>query len=78
MKARRNILVFAFGLAVALVAGWVAFPRMLYVQRQQPLEFRHKTHAEKSGIADCAECHTLRDDGTFRRVEGEPIQGLLS
>jgi hypothetical protein len=52
----RNIWVFGFGLAVALVLGWVAFPRMLYTQKQQPLEFRHKTHAEKSGVADCEMC----------------------
>ena len=44
---RRNILTFTFGLAVALAAGWVLFPRALYVQKHQPLEFRHKTHAEK-------------------------------
>ena len=64
----RNILVFGFGLAVALVAGWVGFPRVLYVQRQQPLEFRHKTHAEKSGIAECSECHALRKDGAFAGI----------
>jgi hypothetical protein len=65
MKMQRTIVVFALGVAVALLAGWVAFPRALYLQKQQPLEFRHKTHAEKSGVADCNECHALRDDGTF-------------
>jgi len=65
---RRSVLVFGLGLAVALLAGWVAFPRALYVQRQQPLEFRHKTHAEKSGLADCNECHAVRDDGTFAGI----------
>jgi hypothetical protein len=52
MRVSRNVLIFGFGLAVALVLGWVAFPRMLYTQKQQPFEFRHKTHAEKSGVAD--------------------------
>ncbi len=61
----RNSLVFGFGLAVALIAGWVVFPRALYVKQQQPIEFRHKTHAEKSGITDCAQCHAFRDDGEF-------------
>jgi len=38
------------------------------VRQNQPLAFHHKTHAEKSGIADCAQCHTLRNDGTFAGV----------
>jgi hypothetical protein len=61
----RNALAAGLGFAVALLCGWVAFPRALYVQRQQPLEFRHKTHAEKSGITQCNDCHALRDDGVF-------------
>ena len=65
---RRSVLVFGLGVAVTLLAGWVAFPQALYVRRQQPLEFRHKTHAEKSGLADCNECHALRDDGTFAGI----------
>jgi hypothetical protein len=65
MSVARNTFVFGLGVAVALLAGWVAFPRALYVQKHQPLDFLHKTHADKSGIADCGECHTLRDDGSF-------------
>jgi hypothetical protein len=65
MKIGRNILVFRFGLAVALFPGWFVFPRVLYVQRNQPLEFRPKAHADKSGIAECAECHVVREDGAF-------------
>ncbi len=61
----RNTLIFLLGLAVALAVGWVAFPRALYVERHQSLDFLHKTHAEKSGLADCGECHALRDDGAF-------------
>ncbi len=68
MKLARFTLVFAFGLAVALVAGWVVFPRVLYVQKQQPVEFRHKTHSEKSGVTECSDCHALRDDGTFAGI----------
>ena len=62
---RRNILIFGFGVFVALLVGWVMFPRVLYSQKHQPLDFLHKTHAEKSGVADCGECHTIREDGTF-------------
>jgi hypothetical protein len=65
MSVARNTFGFGLGLAAALLAGWVAFPRVLYVQKNQPLDFRHKTHAEKSGVADCGECHTLREDGAF-------------
>jgi len=65
---RRALVVFGLGLAVALLAGWVAFPRVLYIQRQQPFQFRHKTHAEKSGIADCSECHVLREGGAFAGI----------
>jgi len=65
---KRSLTMFALGVAVALLAGWIAFPRALYVQRQQPLLFLHKTHAEKSGIADCGECHVIRDDGSFAGI----------
>jgi hypothetical protein len=65
MSGWRNPTVFVFGLVVALLVGWVVFPRVLYTQKHQPLEFLHKTHAEKSGLADCTECHTIREDGTF-------------
>jgi hypothetical protein len=68
MKMSRNALIFGFGLAVALVVGWVVFPRVLYVQKQQPLEFHHKTHAEKSGVADCGDCHSVREDGAFAGI----------
>jgi menaquinone reductase, multiheme cytochrome c subunit len=61
----RNGLIFGFGVLVALLIGWVVFPRVLYSQKQQPLDFLHKTHAEKSGLADCNECHTPREDGTL-------------
>lgn len=65
MNMRRNLAVFALGISVSLFAGWVAFPHALYVKQHQPLDFLHKTHAEKSGLADCGECHAIRDDGTF-------------
>jgi menaquinone reductase, multiheme cytochrome c subunit len=65
MIMSRNSVVFGFGLAAALLGGWVAFPKVLYVNQHQPVEFRHKIHAEKSGITDCAQCHAFRDDGEF-------------
>lgn len=65
MRLHRTILIFGAGLAVALFIGWIIFPRVLYSHKNQPLDFLHKTHAEKSGLADCNECHTLREDGKF-------------
>ena len=53
MTLGRDLLAFGFGFALAVLTGWVAFPRALYVQRQQPLDFHHKTHGEKSGITQC-------------------------
>lgn len=61
----RSTLVFGFGLVVTLFAGWVLFPRTLYSRRPQPVEFRHKAHAEKSGVSDCSQCHAFREDGSY-------------
>jgi len=68
MKTWRIGVLFAFGLASTLFAGWIVFPRVLYSQKHQPLAFLHKTHAEKSGVADCTECHSLRGDGSFAGI----------
>jgi hypothetical protein len=65
---RRDLFVFELGIAIALVAGWVAFPRALYVQRQQPLDFYHKTHGEKSGLSQCDSCHVVGSDGEFSGI----------
>jgi hypothetical protein len=62
---QRTILAFVIGFGAALAAGWGAFPRILYEKKAQPFEFRHKTHAAKSGTAECNDCHALREDGTF-------------
>jgi hypothetical protein len=65
---KRNLFMFGFGLLFALTVGWLVFPRALYVKRSQPFEFRHKTHAEKSGITQCSNCHELREDGSFAGI----------
>ena len=65
MKCSRNTIAFGVGLIFALFAGWFVFPRVLYIQKHQPLAFLHKTHADKSGVAECSECHAFRDDGSF-------------
>lgn len=64
----RSTLSFGLGLATALAAGWFAFPRVLYVREAQPVEFRHKVHAEKSGVSGCGDCHILGADGSFAGI----------
>ena len=63
----RGFLPFAAGVAIALAAGWIAFPRAIYRNRQQPVDFSHKVHAEKAGTK-CEDCHAFRDDGTYAGV----------
>ncbi len=58
---------FASGMLVALAGGWLAFPRVLYQTRLQPVDFSHKIHAEKAG-AKCEDCHSFRDDGTYAGI----------
>lgn len=61
----RGALVFLAGVVVIQVAGWVGLPKALYVSKAQPMEYKHKTHAEKSGAAECDGCHALGSDGVF-------------
>lgn len=65
---RRNLVVFLVGFGIALVAGYVAFPRVLYIRQQQPLEFYHKTHSDKSGLTQCDSCHIVGSDGEFSGI----------
>jgi len=60
---------FAAGLVAALAIGWWVYPALLFAKLQQPAPFNHQAHLVKVGMA-CSDCHTLRDDGSFR--------GLLS
>ena len=63
----RGLIVFVLGVAAALAAGWLAFPKLLYEVRQQPLNFSHKVHAEKAGTA-CEDCHAIGEDGRFAGI----------
>jgi menaquinone reductase, multiheme cytochrome c subunit len=64
----RGPIAFAAGFSAALLAGWLLFPRVLYTRQAQPLQFRHQTHAAKSGTAQCNDCHVLRGDGEFAGI----------
>ncbi len=64
----RGSVAFGIGLVTALAFGWLAFPHVRYVRSRQPLDFRHQVHAQKSGSAQCADCHALRPDGAFTGI----------
>jgi menaquinone reductase, multiheme cytochrome c subunit len=66
--SRRAFLFFSAGLALALVLGWAAFPRLLYARAEQPLRFSHQTHASKKTGFSCADCHPIAADGRFAGI----------
>ena len=64
----RGSLFFLGGLAPALAAGWIAFPRVLYRSAGQPLSFSHAAHTGEKGGMPCTDCHALGADGRFSGV----------
>jgi len=61
-----NLFLFLVGLYASLVIGWLVFPKVLYSQKVQPLDFNHALHVEATG--DCESCHYFRDDGSFSGI----------
>jgi len=57
-------LFFIFGLVASLVIGWVVFPKLLYSQKTQPVDFNHALHMELVDD-ECQSCHFFREDGTY-------------
>ena len=41
------ILFFILGLIASLIVGWVIFPKLLYSQKKQPVDFNHVLHNEE-------------------------------
>ena len=35
------LLFFILGLAASMIVGWIIFPKLLYSQKQQPIDFNH-------------------------------------
>jgi hypothetical protein len=61
------ILFFMAGLIGSLLVGWVVFPKLLYSQKEQPIDFNHQVHMD--AVSDgCQSCHFYREDGTFAGV----------
>ena len=58
------ILFFILGLFASLIVGWVIFPKLLYSQKKQPIDFNHAFHVAEVENG-CESCHFFRKDGTF-------------
>ena len=52
---------FFVGLVAALVVGWWIFPKILYTQEHQPVEFSHSLHMEMA-VDNCEYCHYTETD----------------
>lgn len=60
-------LFFIAGLVASLLLGWVIFPKLLYSQKKQPVDFNHALHMD---LVDdgCQSCHFFREDGSYSGV----------
>jgi hypothetical protein len=63
------ILFFFVGLVASLIVGWILFPKVLYSQKKQPIDFNHTLHAGLVGNG-CESCHFFREDGSYSGVPG--------
>jgi hypothetical protein len=60
-------LFFIIGFVGSLVVGWVVFPKLLYSQKHQPINFNHAVHVEMVENS-CESCHYFREDGSFSGI----------
>lgn len=61
------LLFFIVGFALSMVVGWGIFPKVLYSQKNQPVNFNHALHVDL--VEDgCESCHFFRDDGSFSGI----------
>jgi hypothetical protein len=61
------ILFFIVGLVASLLLGWVIFPKLLYSQKEQPVDFNHALHVQEVDDG-CQSCHYFHEDGTFSGI----------
>ncbi len=59
-------LFFFAGLIVALIVGWVVFPKVLYSEKTQPINFSHAAHQDSA----CEDCHYYLPDGSYSGAPG--------
>ncbi len=57
-------IIFLVGFVIALVVGWVVFPKILFSESKQPFNFSHAAHQDSS----CEDCHTFRPDGSYTGI----------
>ena len=60
-------LFFFVGFILSLAVGWGVFPKLLYSQKEQPIQFNHALHNQMVDEG-CESCHFFREDGTFSGV----------
>jgi hypothetical protein len=60
-------LFFIIGFVGSLVVGWIVFPKLLYSQKHQPINFNHAVHVEMVENS-CESCHYFREDGSFSGI----------
>ena len=60
-------LFFVIGLLASLAFGWIIFPKLLYSQKKQPIDFNHALHVAAVDNG-CESCHYFREDGTFSGI----------
>lgn len=60
------IIAFFVGFGFHFFPGWVLFPKLLYAEKQQPIDFNHQLHVAEMG--ECEACHYFRGDGSFSGV----------
>ena len=60
-------LFFLVGVFASLIVGWVIFPKLLYSQKKQPIDFNHQLHMDRPDDG-CQSCRFYRDDGSYAGV----------
>jgi hypothetical protein len=63
---RLGWLVFFAGFVLSMIAGWLVFPRLLYSEKTQPIQFRHAAHED----SQCEDCHRFLPDGSYSGIPG--------
>lgn len=53
------VLYFFIGFTISVIIGWIIFPKLLYSQKKQPIDFNHALHVE-SVAEGCESCHFFR------------------
>ncbi|HIC92357.1 MAG TPA: cytochrome C [Syntrophaceae bacterium] len=60
-------LFFIVGFFIFSLFGWVMFPKILFLEKTQPIDFSHVAHGEEAGLS-CEDCHYFRADGSYAGI----------